>query len=256
MEQTVKAIVIGDFRTAAVFERVGIDFCCGGNVSIETACAERGLDAAAVREELLRATASLSDAAERFEEWDLDLLADHIVATHHLYVRTALPSLLAHTAKVARVHGERHPEVIEIDHLFQQVSAELSSHMRKEELLLFPAIRTLVAAVRAGSPAPRPPFGSVANPIGVMEAEHASAGGALERIRRLTGGYRPPEDACTTYRVTYQELEEFERDLHIHVHKENNILFPAAIAMEEGRLFAAPQRPARTAMSHTSGTPS
>jgi regulator of cell morphogenesis and NO signaling len=238
MEQTtVKDIVIGDFRAAAIFERNGIDFCCGGNVPLEEACAAKGIDPRTVEEELKRLSGTGPAGGERYETWELDALADHIVRTHHAYVREAIPPLLLHTAKVARVHGERHPEVVAIHGLFQGVAAEMTAHMQKEELMLFPAIRTLAAGRRDGSRVLPSPFGSIANPIRVMEMEHESAGGAMERIRALSAGYAPPEDACTTYRVTYQELQRFEEDLHIHVHLENNILFPRAIALD-----AAPPR--------------
>lgn len=228
---TVKDIVLNDFRAAAVFERHGIDFCCKGGVSLESACAERGIDPAIVRRELEGLPAG-EDAQERPERWELDALAGHIVSKHHRYVRNILPSLLAHTAKVASVHGERHPEVVEIARLFEEVGAEMTSHMYKEEMMLFPYITMLAAAKRAGASAPRAPFGTIANPIRMMEAEHASAGGAMQRIRELSANYEPPADACTTYRVSYQELRQFELDLHAHVHLENNILFPGAMALE------------------------
>jgi regulator of cell morphogenesis and NO signaling len=239
-QTTVKEIVIADFRTAAIFERNGIDFCCGGSVPLDQACADRGLDAGLLREELRQLSASGPSTDIRYEEWELDALADHIVRAHHSYVREALPPLLLHTAKVAKVHGERHPEVVEIAGIFQDVAAELSSHMQKEELMLFPAVRALAQSRREGRPAPPIPFGSIANPIRVMEMEHASAGGGLERIRQISRGFQPPDDACTTYRVSYQELQHFERDLHIHIHLENNILFPAAIALES-QLAMVPQ---------------
>lgn len=239
-QRTVKEIVIADFRSAAVFERSGIDFCCGGSVPLEQACAERGVDAAALREELRQLTASGPSTETRFEEWELDALADHIVRAHHSYVREALPPLVMHTAKVAKVHGERHREVVEIAKIFQDVAAELSSHMQKEEMMLFPAIRGLARSRRDGTPVSHIPFGSIADPIRVMEMEHTSAGGGMERIRELSRGFQPPDDACTTYRVSYQELQHFERDLHIHIHLENNILFPAAIALES-QLSMVPQ---------------
>ena len=228
---TVKEFVTRDFRAAAIFEKHGIDFCCKGGVSLESACAEKGLDAARIRQEL-SGLAHTEATQERYETWGLDALVGHIVATHHRYVRSAIPVLQAHTAKVASVHGERRPEVIEIARIFEEVAAEMNSHMFKEEMILFPYISALAMARRSGGPAPRAPFGTIANPILMMEAEHASAGGAMERIRHLSDNYTPPEDACTTYRVAFQELRQFELDLHTHVHLENNILFPGAMQLE------------------------
>jgi len=229
---TVKDIVINDFRAAAVFQRHGIDFCCGGGVPLKVACEEKGIDPGILVADLREATAGPDSGQVRFDRWEPDLLVEHIVTTHHRYVKEAIPVIMAHTSKVAHVHGSRHPEVVEIGTLFQEVASEMTAHMQKEELMLFPFIRALSRSRREGSPAPRAPFGSVAGPISMMESEHASAGGAMGRIRELSEGFRPPEDACTTYRVSFQELNQFENDLHTHVHLENNILFPRAIALE------------------------
>jgi regulator of cell morphogenesis and NO signaling len=232
MNKTVKDFVVEDFRTAAVFEQHGIDFCCGGGVTLEEACARKGIEAEAVRRELEELASAPAGMNPRFERWELDALVEHIVTSHHAFVKGAIPVLMAHTAKVASVHGGRHPEVVEIYELMRAVAEEMTSHMQKEELMLFPYIKALAKSMREGTEPPRAPFGSVANPIRMMESEHSSAGGAMERIRELTNGFRPPEDACTTYRVSFQELAQFERDLHVHVHLENNILFPRAIEME------------------------
>ena len=226
-------VVANDFRTAAVFQRHGLDFCCGGGRSIAEASTAKGIDAAAVVADLEKLLATPDGAAPKFNQWDLDMLADYIVANHHQYVREALPVILTHTQKVARVHGEHHPETIEVARAFERVAAELASHMHKEEMILFPYVRAMVAARRSGAPAPRAPFGTVGNPIRMMEQEHEAAGSELAEIAALTSQYAPPEDACTTYRVAYQELRAFELDLHQHVHLENNILFPKAVALEQ-----------------------
>lgn len=168
----------------------------------------------------------------RFASWSPAFLVDYILANHHAYVRAALPAILAHARKVADTHGERHPEMVEVARTFERVVAEMTQHMMKEEQILFPYVKSLAAQAEADCPASPSPFGTVANPIRMMEAEHESAGGAMRRIRELTGGYAPPDDACTTYRATLAELEEFERDLHQHVHLENDILFPRALEME------------------------
>lgn len=234
---TIKDIVTSDYRTAAIFEKYSLDFCCKGGVTIERACAERNISAEPVIEDILRLRQQSPGDAPSFAQWPLDELMEYIVNVHHKYVREAIPVLAAHTQKVASVHGERHPEVIDIAQHFTSVAAELQQHMMKEERILFPYILHLVNAKRSGTAVMRPPFGTAQNPIRMMEAEHAAAGDGLYTVRTLSSSYQPPEDACTTYRVSYQELAHFERDLHQHVHLENNILFPKAIALEQ-ELFA------------------
>lgn len=230
---TIKDIVVQDFRTAAIFEKYSLDFCCGGAKTIEQACKEKAVDASLVFAELGKASSYISSNEGRFTEMELDELAEYIVSTHHMYVRTAIPSILAHTRKVASVHGERHPEVIEVADRFAAVAGELQKHMMKEENILFPYVKALAKAARVKAKVQRPPFQSAENPIRMMEAEHKFAGDEMYEIRSLTSGYAPPADACTTFKVSYQELQQFELDLHNHVHLENNILFPKAIALEQ-----------------------
>jgi regulator of cell morphogenesis and NO signaling len=234
-DTTVRDIVNQDFRAAALFETRGIDFCCSGGRTLAEACAAAGADSGLV----LRELASLGDAgpsaAPRFTSWELDFLTHYIEANHHAYVRSAIGTIDAHVRKVAEKHGANHPEVGEIAHLFEGLSQELTHHMMKEEHILFPFIRDLAAQARAGRPVPPSPFGTVRNPIQMMELEHESAGAAMRRIRDLSAQFVPPPDACATYRVTYQELQEFERDLHQHIHLENNILHPRAVALEAAR---------------------
>jgi regulator of cell morphogenesis and NO signaling len=232
---TIREIVAADYRAAAVFGRHGLDFCCGGNRPVAEACREAGIDAAKVVSEIEAATAEVTDEP-RVMSWPLDLLADFIVSNHHAYVRSAIETIGAHARKVASVHGENHPETVEIASRFDEIAAEMTSHMAKEEQILFPYIRRLTAAERSGGPAPRAPFGSIANPIRMMESEHQAAGDTMAAIRRLSGGYTPPDDACTTYKVTYKELEAFEADLHRHVHLENNVLFPRALQAEKSAM--------------------
>ena len=227
---TIGSIVADDFRAAAVFQKHGIDFCCGGNRPWADACTEKGVDPQRVSDELEVALASGAETP-RFNAWTLDFLIDYIVSNHHAYVRQAIDTLLTHTRKVADVHGENHPEAREIATVFEGVAAEMITHMAKEEQVLFPYITALVTAAKGGQAPPPAHFGSVANPIRMMEREHESAGSAMATIRRLSHDYTPPADACTTYRVTYKELHEFEADLHRHVHLENNILFPKALAV-------------------------
>jgi regulator of cell morphogenesis and NO signaling len=229
----IKDMVTEDFRTAAVFEKYSIDFCCGGRKPLETACQEQGVTVADVLADLHDLDGASASGGGRFTEWDLDFLATYIVQNYHAYVRRVIPSLIAHTEKIVRVHGKNHPELLPIAEQFSAIASELASHMMKEERILFPYISALAAAKRDGASLQRPPFGTIRNPIRMMEAEHQSAGDGFAFIRKTSQGYTVPSDGCTTYRVTYQELEEFERDLHQHVHLENNILFPKSILLEE-----------------------
>lgn len=228
LETTVRDIVSADFRTAAVLDRFGIDFCCGGGRTLAEACHARQVDAHEVLDQVKQLDADTAGTVPRFVEWEPDRLIDHIVGTHHGYVRRVLPSLVWHVRKVAASHAAAHPEWLEISAVFEAVADELMSHMAKEEQVLFPYIRGAAGARRRGLPLPRAPFGTVDNPIRMMEREHESAGAGLARIRELTAGYSIPSGVCATYGVCVRELEAFERDLHTHVHLENNILFPAA----------------------------
>lgn len=231
-QATIGELVAADYRKAEVFRKFGIDYCCGGKRSVEEACSKKGIDPRAVKKELADAEARGGSIHQDFNRWELDFLADYIVATHHRYVSESLPMLYELTTKVARVHGDSHPEVIGIAEHFEAVAQELQMHMHKEEHILFPYIKQLAAARRDGKQLARPPFGTIANPIRMMEAEHESAGGGMEEIRRLSDSFTPPEDACMSYRVLYAKLNEFEQDLHQHVHLENNILFPKAVELE------------------------
>jgi regulator of cell morphogenesis and NO signaling len=229
-ERTVGEIVAADWRTAAVFDQFGIDFCCGGRQSVADACRKAGVDTAAVE----RAVAALPDTAPEHDvsRWSVDRLAAHIESTHHAYVRTALPRIAGYLAKLVEVHGRRHPELAQAEGAFGAIARELLQHMRKEEQVLFPYIREL--ATSSGRLAPSP-FGTVENPIRMMEREHEAAGALLDELRTLTNGYTVPADGCTTYRVCLSDLAEFERDLHRHVHLENNVLFPRTVALEASR---------------------
>ena len=228
---TLGEIVTADFRAASVLERYGLDFCCRGNRTLEQSCRDSGIRTEDLLEQLEALEAEPS-GAPAFKDMRIPALVDHIVTAHHAYVRESLPVLLAHSRKVAKVHGGRHPELIRVAQLVEQVAAEMTSHMMKEERILFPHIVQLAAAAERGEPEPPAPFGTVANPIHMMEMEHESAGNAMFEIRELTDGYQVPADGCTTYVVCLRELEAFERDLHTHVHLENNILFPKASALE------------------------
>jgi regulator of cell morphogenesis and NO signaling len=231
-ETPVRDIVTADLRTASVFHTHHIDFCCGGAQPLGDACRAVGADGVEVLTELNRVCAEPATTVPNFAVWTPGELIDYIVTKHHTYVREALPTIAAHTEKIARVHGVRHPELAEVNRLFAAVAEDLTSHMWKEEHILFPFIAALAEAEANERPAPAAPFGPIGNPIHMMEMEHETTGGALDRIRELTSDYREPADACTTYAITLKELEAFEQDLHAHVHLENNVLFPRAIALQ------------------------
>jgi len=230
--ETVGAIVAADFRAAAVFQRFGIDFCCSGRRSLTEACHT----AAADPEEVMRALGELPirpvSNANDVTQWSVDRLIDHIVATHHAYVLSAIPTIGGYLKKLSDVHGERHPELLQVAAYFDQIGADLEQHLVKEEQVLFPYLRDLAENAEQTCGAMLNPFGTVANPIRMMEREHHEVAEGLCLIRLLTHGYAAPADGCTTYAVCMQELERFEQDLHRHVHLENNVLFPKALELE------------------------
>jgi regulator of cell morphogenesis and NO signaling len=227
---TVGDLVAADFRAARVLEQFGIDFCCGGRRSLADACWSAGADPEIVGLAIERVTAEPADAGADVRHWPVDRLIDHIVSKHHAYLRVAMPTIAHHLAKLAGVHGERHPELTRVAATFDRLRHELQQHLIKEENVLFPYIRAQ-ASLASGRPFANP-FGTVANPIRMMEREHREAGTELHVIRELTNGYTAPADGCAAYRVTMAELEQFEWDLHRHVHLENNVLFPKAVALE------------------------
>lgn len=237
-DKTVGEIVKNDFRAADIFTSYGIDFCCGGKISVADACASNGCDEDKLISELEALQYQTGSAAHDFDSWKIDFLADYIINTHHQYVSKAIPQILPLAQKVAEVHGANHSEVVLINDLFQQLANELNMHMQKEEVVLFPYIKNLVAAENSGGCTDGSCFGSIASPISVMEQEHETAGIILKQLYHLSNGYTAPEDACNTFRVLYGKLKEFEDDLHRHIHLENNILFPKAIELEQTLLVA------------------
>lgn len=231
-EQTIADVVAADYRAASVFEKYGIDFCCGGARGVAQACEARGISIDDVARDISAATHTRDGSVPRFTEWELDFLADYIVTNHHAYVLNAIPNILAHVNKVAAVHGANHRETVAVRDIFTKTANDLLQHMQKEEQILFPFIRALAAGKREGSKGISVPFGSVQFPITMMMEEHDTAAEEFEQIHKLTNDFQLPDDACTTYRITYQEIAEFEQDLHRHIFLENNILFPGAIALE------------------------
>lgn len=230
--QTVAEVVTENIKAAHIFKKYGIDFCCGGGISIEKACVKKDVDYAVLKKELEAIDVAVSKAYD-YDSWDLGFLIDHIENVHHTYVEESIPLIIQYANRVAKVHGHHYTEVIEINNLFTEVANELSSHMKKEELVLFPYVKQMVNAKKEGKSANKPHFGTVENPIQMMENEHEGAGDIFKRISELTNNYTPPEGACNTFRALYAKLDEFEQDLHQHIHLENNILFPKAIVLEK-----------------------
>ena len=230
--QTVREIALEQPASIRVFERFGIDYCCGGRKPLSEACAAGNIQVDAVIAALEAAATPLETGAD---DWALESqasLCEHIVETHHAYVRRELPRLAALADKVVRRHGERRPELPVIQATLTRLAEELTQHLAKEELVLFPYIAKLERAMTEGGPKPQGCFGTVANPIAMMTQEHDGAGMLLEVIRKQSGQFTTPEGACPTYHAFYDGLREFEQDLHQHIHLENNILFPRAIELE------------------------
>lgn len=231
-EKTIGEIVSDDYRKAEVFKKFKIDFCCGGKKTIAQACIDKGVDLIELKKELRDIDSQSKSPSQRYNTWPLDFLVDYILNTHHSYVSESIPLLLEYTKKVAKVHGAEHVEMIVVAEKIQDAANELTSHMYKEEKILFPYIKKLVSA-QASSEKINREFGGILNPIQAMEHEHELVGDIFKTIRSVTNNYTPPADACNTFRVTLKKLEEFEDDLHQHIHLENNILFPKSEELEK-----------------------
>ncbi len=232
-EETLGQIAAKDLRMAEIFKKYGLDFCCRGKKTVREACAEKGLDATKVEQELRNADKNVTARPLPYGDWTLDFLADYIVNTHHSYVRKSLPDLKTYAAKVADVHGNLHPELLRINQLVADVNAELSTHMITEEKLLFPYIKDLLAFKGNKELVQASHFQTVQTPINMMEMEHDLVGRNMEEIRTISQNYLLPDDACASYSVLFKKLEQFEDDLFTHIHLENNILFPKALEIEK-----------------------
>jgi regulator of cell morphogenesis and NO signaling len=228
-DSTVGALVAEQPARAKVFEEIGIDYCCGGNVPLEAACARRGLYLESVLQKLESGDAHAPHPEADWRNAPVAELTAHIVRTHHAYLRGALPRISQLADKVSAAHGVNDARLLRVGDLFETLRVELETHMLKEERILFPMCEELDGADEL----PEQHCGSVINPIRVMMAEHDEAGHVLGEMRRLTDDYSPPQTACNTYRALLQALMELEMDMHRHVHLENSILFPRAAALEE-----------------------
>jgi len=232
IEKTVANHVTENIKTAHIFKKHGIDFCCGGAISVKEACVRNNVDLEIIEKELIEVDA-VKDVIEDYNKWELDFLIIYIENVHHTYVKESCPLISEYANKVAKVHGSHYTEVIKINQLFHTVANELLSHMQKEEQVLFPYIKKLVDAKKTGVKYDTAPFGTVKNPIQMMEHEHENAGNIFKKIAEITNNYTPPKEACNTFKALYSKLNEFEKDLHQHIHLENNILHPKAIALEK-----------------------
>jgi len=233
--KTVRELALENVVATRVFERLGIDYCCGGNRTLEQACHAANIPVDRVLKSLEEAQQS-SPADSKDRKWQTEPLGDlvsHITSTHHRYTRNEIARLVPLFAKVCSVHGNNHPELLQLRDIFAGLSQELTSHLMKEEMVLFPYIIRMEEAVIEKAPILPPPFGTVQNPVAMMEHEHDSAGHALRAMREISQGYTAPADACVSYQTLYKALAELEADLHQHIHLENNILFPRAIEMEK-----------------------
>jgi regulator of cell morphogenesis and NO signaling len=228
--RTVGQLVAERLGRSELFDRYGIDYCCGGSMSLKDACTAAGVDPEKILQELQAADADALDTEEiDCEAISMSDLVDHIMTTHHAYLREELPALAALLEKVENAHGQTHPEIHEYHQVFLSLRWELENHMAKEETILFPCIQQLEDAQTL----PNFHCGTIQNPISAMEHEHNNAGQALKRIKELTNDFLPPEDVCATCRALLSRLERFEKDMFRHIHKENNVLFPRAAAKEE-----------------------
>ena len=232
-QKQIGQFVADDFRTAAVFSNYGIDFCCKGDRTVEEVCKKNNIEVEELLGKLNDIQISSSQQSIDYKSWPLDLLAEYIEKKHHRYVEEKAPVLRQFLDKLCKVHGQRHPELLEITTLFIGCAQAMAVHMKKEELIIFPFIKRMVKAKMEGTSITSPQFVTVENPIEMMKHDHEAEGDRFRKIAELTNNYTPPADACNTYKVTFAMLEEFEKDLHLHIHLENNILFPEAIKLEK-----------------------
>ena len=231
--QTVGEIAAEHPNATREFEKLGIDYCCGGNRTLGEACASAKISVDEVLERLAKSTSdSQSPSGLDWPNQPLTDLIAHITSTHHVFIREESPRIEALAAKVVSVHGKNHSELLEAQQIFADLAAELSVHLMKEEQVLFPYVTRMEESVVSGEPVPPAMFGTVVNPVRMMMQEHDGAGDALRSLRSATRDYTLPDDACISYRTLYQALQGFEADLHQHIHLENNILFPRAVAMQ------------------------
>jgi len=233
ISKSIAEIVTENYRTAKIFEAYKINFCRNGNSNFKDLVDKKNLDLEKIIAELDAVKSQSNSGSLDFNSLPLDLLADYIERKHHRYVEEKISDLKQYLKKLYKAHGDNHPELFEINDQFNQSVGELTMHMKKEELILFPYIRKMVLAKQNNEKLNAPKFNSAEDLIQAMISDHDFEGERFKKIAQLTNNYTTPDDGCNTYRLTYSLLEEFQDDLHIHIHLENNILFPKAIGLEK-----------------------
>jgi regulator of cell morphogenesis and NO signaling len=229
-------VVATDYRAAGIFSNYKIDFCCNGNRTLAVAANEANINLESLLHSLLNLNTKDSISNSNYQNWSLDFLSDYIYHNHHIYVEEKIPVIKQYLYKVVSAHGNQHTELFEIQRLFNEGADELTLHMKKEELILFPFIKKMLKAQKENIILETPSFGKVENPIDMMQEEHNNEGERYRLISSLTNGYKVPKGGCNSYKVLYKLLEEFEKDLHLHIHLESNILFKKALKLEKNIL--------------------
>ncbi len=223
--KTIGAFVAEDYRTAEVFQKYGIDFCCGGQTTLAAICQGKDLDLDKVLQEIAAAKSEPRQRSEDYGAWSLPFLIDYIINTHHVYLKENDDQVATYAHKIAEVHGAHHPEVVEIAAIFAKIAADMSAHLVEEEEIFFPAVKRATAAVSSEKIPDATDSVLIKSELEKLHREHDQIGDAIHKIRHLAKDYTIPADVCNTFVVTYRKLKEFEDDLHKHVHLENNILF-------------------------------
>ena len=233
-ETTVREVAVQMPESTRLFEKLNIDYCCGGSRPLVDACDSAGVEVDNVIEMLTALSEAGANESGTIDVQNLSLteLVNHILETHHVFTRSEMARIETLCSKVINAHSENHPELLKVQNLFQRLCADLKPHMFKEEQILFPYIVGMEQAEANGRPFPFAPFGTVRNPVWMMTKEHDAAGDILRELRMVTEDYRVPPDGCMSFQALYQALEGFEKDLHQHIHLENNILFPKAMEFE------------------------
>jgi regulator of cell morphogenesis and NO signaling len=235
--KTIREIAVESPATVPVFEEYKIDFCCGGNRNFYDACQSVGVSPEIVSDRIIQVLSGQSKDSESLEQKNASALIDYIVEKHHVFTKAEISRLSALTEKVCRKHAEAHPELFDLRQLFTELCDDLTPHMMKEENVLFPFIKHLEMSRENNLSSPYPPFGTVKNPVRMMMVEHDTAGDLLKKMRGITKDYALPEGVCPSFQALYFGLEEFEKDLHRHIHLENNVLFPNAVNLEQTVTF-------------------
>ncbi len=225
---SVGEIVAQNYNAAGIFRQFGLDFCCGGGISLKEACEKKKVKLTEIIAELQKLDQNSAGGEENFLAWDIPFLINYIETTHHNFVRNKIEEISAYAEKVAAVHGEKHPENIDIHHTFAELAVEMMQHMHAEEDVVFPLINSISAKRKKGAAVSADEIQKLKNELAEMESDHDGAGNLMKTIKELSNDFTPPADACTTYQILYKNLEGFELDLHKHVHLENNILFKKA----------------------------